>query len=1167
MSKPLHEIMAQLLSGNKLEEDNVVGKQSTSITIDKEVKDLNQEAIDTANIIKSAPMREDPNKKQDEITDEDVDGIADGILVVTDPEISSEEFEEVADELQGIVDNTEAGELPFTDKYEGDYILSCPICGGTFVNDTLLESGEDTCPICCKIPDAFVVNGKVENNEAAIEKDDIQEDIEHEENLEEPVEEEIEEMPVDEPELEEIADATEDPTKKESKEVEGNKLQESKLEEDEYDDYIENEKALSADYCERVKKSITQEARVAFADLKDILDTETNDTSVDGFYFPSKAVAVLDNTDKRHNLNSYMDLTVSNILNLVDDNDTIEGAVEELFADYKADSALSWADNFVTVLGKLDFDFIDDEELEELDEGKLTEAWVEKDFSDDIDDTLTTLLGNIYQENGIETGDISPEQSEEFDEIISRLNKLFNGLCEGNTPIEESKILEGDLSKDLYGKEADNRNLAKQKEYERDLQYVKDIMAGKTVIDDKYHEELDLDTAKSWLRKDYVYINNLMAASPEEIDKKLAKDLPEIFKDSEELSEGKKLDEEKLDPFKDAENMTTADDGEEERAHYGKDMTKRDKVRSLDQAQRNLDKIGTDHRANAKGAVDQISYEVSPNKDIETYKNAREKEKEFRANGNGLGADIMYQQGNKVADKIRAKGKKEEYIDYGFAGDPFDKHDFEDMTDLEAYIKDHGYELLNDEHIAPDAMKVEVFDPAGNDGEVYVYDIAETEKGVTIEMNHKDSFNMNESKKMEEAPQDDLLTRIANKQADRMSKADGSGNVQTYYSNCLNALKDNPAEALKVCMLDFEGMDERDIPSKDMGYYNDLKELQKQLNESKKIEESKIEYTPINSEEDFGSDAEVIEALYLELGKEVDETWSNVFEDMDNGKLQIATIDGKPHFVYDDGAVQGYSLGRASDNMPIVKTGSIEKDLLKEEIVVSGTDEQIAQAREDSIEKGLCTEEKLVENKVVWSSEGEYTDADNEDFKEWFEMNGYNEYLEEVEDEDEKQAIINDYLETYNEDINESLIEDWNENIIPLIEKQLCTEDLLILQGTAETWNRKGAAGRVLRGVSDLQSLVADYDIINLAVDSENNLEIQLVHHDGTHSMNMYTFNGDYEGVYNKLVDLGESEFIEFEDYEDATSMYYDEDMVEFMMDNGYQEELKAFLVPIKWNV
>lgn len=86
-----------------------------------------------------------------------------------------------------------------------------------------------------------------------------------------------------------------------------------------------------------------------------------------------------------------------------------------------------------------------------------------------------------------------------------------------------------DLSKDLYGAEADRRNSQRQKEYERDLQYVKDIMAGKTVIDDKYHEKLSLETAKKWLRDDYVYIHNLLSASPEDIDKKLARDLPEIF--------------------------------------------------------------------------------------------------------------------------------------------------------------------------------------------------------------------------------------------------------------------------------------------------------------------------------------------------------------------------------------------------------------------------------------------------------------------------------------------------------------------------------------------------------------------------------------------------------------------------------------------------------------
>ena len=120
--KPLHEIMAEMLNGNKLTEaDNVVGKTDTTIKVDKDIKDPNQEAIDTANIIKSAPTREDPNKDTSEIED-DVDGVADGILVITDPEITSEEFDEVADELQGIVDKSDSGELPFTDKYKGNYI-------------------------------------------------------------------------------------------------------------------------------------------------------------------------------------------------------------------------------------------------------------------------------------------------------------------------------------------------------------------------------------------------------------------------------------------------------------------------------------------------------------------------------------------------------------------------------------------------------------------------------------------------------------------------------------------------------------------------------------------------------------------------------------------------------------------------------------------------------------------------------------------------------------------------------------------------------------------------------------------------------------------------------------------------------------------------------------
>lgn len=234
--KPLHEIMAELLANNGSQDSdknkNVVGKTNTKVQIEKTDENVVDEKIDTDTIIKSAPFVKDPNGTQDE----QVDGLAKGILVVSDPEITSEDFEEVADELQGIVDKTDAGELPYTDKYKGDYILSCPICGGTFVSDKLLENGEDTCPICCKVPDSFVVNGKIEGEESVENKDDVQEEIEHEENLKEVPEEDLEEK-----EPEDVEDQEESPLRKESKEMSGNKLQEEKEVKTEYYSMSDNE--------------------------------------------------------------------------------------------------------------------------------------------------------------------------------------------------------------------------------------------------------------------------------------------------------------------------------------------------------------------------------------------------------------------------------------------------------------------------------------------------------------------------------------------------------------------------------------------------------------------------------------------------------------------------------------------------------------------------------------------------------------------------------------------------------------------------------------------------------------------------------------------------------------------------------------------------------------
>ena len=104
------------------------------------------------------------------------------------------------------------------------------------------------------------------------------------------------------------------------------------------------------------------------------------------------------------------------------------------------------------------------------------------------------------------------------------LNKRANNKHKVKESVEEH-----DLSKDLFGDAAANRMSQKEKKLKRDLQYVRDIMSGKTVIDDKYHEELSLDTAKAWLRDDFIYVNELSSYDSDEVNKRLADAYPDIF--------------------------------------------------------------------------------------------------------------------------------------------------------------------------------------------------------------------------------------------------------------------------------------------------------------------------------------------------------------------------------------------------------------------------------------------------------------------------------------------------------------------------------------------------------------------------------------------------------------------------------------------------------------
>ena len=155
---------------------------------------------------------------------DDVEGVVDDILVITDPEITSDEYDEVIEKAQEIIEDTPEGKIPFDEEYVGEYVQRCPRCGNAFVEKDVLEPGA-TCPICLEQPESFIVIGKIEATEDDAEDEETKEDTEI-------PDEEVDE--VDSEEETNETNETEEPEKQvASKEVpEGNKLQEGKLEEE-----------------------------------------------------------------------------------------------------------------------------------------------------------------------------------------------------------------------------------------------------------------------------------------------------------------------------------------------------------------------------------------------------------------------------------------------------------------------------------------------------------------------------------------------------------------------------------------------------------------------------------------------------------------------------------------------------------------------------------------------------------------------------------------------------------------------------------------------------------------------------------------------------------------------------------------------------------------------
>lgn len=155
------------------------------------------------------------------------------------------------------------------------------------------------------------------------------------------------------------------------------------------EDISQEDQELIDNYKNRISGMVTDTTTNAFTQLKEILEDENKDTEVEGFYFPEKAVQIINNSKTQYHLNGYMDLTVADILNYVEDFDSVTDVIDDIFSEYKPDSALSWADNFVTILNKLDFD-IDDyfdedyyEESKKLNEDNTTDLESLKNILED----------------------------------------------------------------------------------------------------------------------------------------------------------------------------------------------------------------------------------------------------------------------------------------------------------------------------------------------------------------------------------------------------------------------------------------------------------------------------------------------------------------------------------------------------------------------------------------------------------------------------------------------------------------------------------------------------------------------------------------------------------------------------------------------------------------
>lgn len=140
--------------------------------------------VGKAKVVKENVRRKAKAVKKEELEDEIVDdtevpaeaeGVSDDVVVVVDPELDSDDYEEAIEDAQEIIDNTPEGEQPTDEQYADDFVYTCPICGNTFFSENEMGEG-DACPVCGDNPEAYVLAGEVETAGEAAAEDELADD-------------------------------------------------------------------------------------------------------------------------------------------------------------------------------------------------------------------------------------------------------------------------------------------------------------------------------------------------------------------------------------------------------------------------------------------------------------------------------------------------------------------------------------------------------------------------------------------------------------------------------------------------------------------------------------------------------------------------------------------------------------------------------------------------------------------------------------------------------------------------------------------------------------------------------------------------------------------------------------------------------------------------------